>query len=634
MCGISGIYAFDEQGKQWHDNLQKATDAIQSRGPDSQACFFDQHVGLGHRRLSILDTSAAGNQPMTDPSGRYTLIFNGEIYNYRELKPQLDTLGVPFRSTTDTEVILQLYIHKGVAFLDELNGFFTIAIYDKVEGSLLIARDRMGIKPLVFHQDEHSLVFASELKALLAFPFIKRELDYEALYQYLQFNYISAPATIFRGIHKLMPGHYMMLKGKEVETKQYYQVPYDESAARQQSMTYEQQQAHLLELLDDSVQKRLVSDVPLGAFLSGGIDSSTIVALASRHTQQLNTFSIGFRDQAYFDETHYAEMVAKQYKTNHTSFSLTNDELYGTFHEVLDYLDEPFADSSALLVHILSKRTREHVTVALSGDGADELFAGYHKYYGELRARQQGIKAGAVKLMAPVWQALPKSRNSKIGNKVRQLHRFAEGASLSEKERYWRWCAFVGEEEAAEMLVGINGLDQQRYQARKADVLRHLHPGGSMNEFLYTDVHNVLTNDMLTKVDLMSMANSLEVRVPFLDHRIVEFAFNLPISSKINGQMKKRVLQDAVRPLLPTELYNRPKRGFEVPLLQWFQTELKSVITDDLLADERIADQGIFDPAYVRGLKEKLFSRDPGEVHAQVWGLIVFQHWWKRVMEE
>ncbi|WP_026462954.1 asparagine synthase (glutamine-hydrolyzing) [Adhaeribacter aquaticus] len=633
MCGISGVYAFSDIGRDFLDKLKASTDAIASRGPDSQGHFFHDHCGLGHRRLSILDLTADGAQPMYDESGRYSIVFNGEIFNFPKLKKRLKDSGYTFFSGTDTEVILKLYIQEGKGFIKRLNGFFAFAIYDKEEDSLFIARDRYGEKPLLIYKDEDKLLFASEMKAMLAFG-IARKLDYASLYQYLQFNYIPGPASIFKGVKKLEPGHYLFIKKNKVYKKAWYKIPYDKRKVKTQPLTYQEQQEKLVKLLDEATQRRMISDVPLGAFLSGGIDSSVVVALASRHTDKLNTFSIGYKDEPFFDETHYAELVAKKYKTNHTVFSLTNQDLYDHLFDVLDYTDEPFADSSALAVYILSKRTREKVTVALSGDGADEIFAGYNKHMGDFKVRQGGFAAEVITGLSPLWEMLPKSRNSPLGNKIRQFQRFAEGMTASAKSRYYNWATFADEDEVKSILCKRSKkmVGKGMYKKRKKQILEHIHQDGDINEVLYTDMQLVLQNDMLVKVDLMSMANSLEVRTPFLDYKVVDFAFSLPQSSKIDNSMKKKIVQDAFRSMLPEELYKRPKHGFEVPLLKWFQNELRPMITDDLLSDEFIEAQGIFSVDGIRKLKAKLFSKNPEDIHARIWALIVFQYWWKKWM--
>ena len=633
MCGITGVFAFTQAGRQALANLPAATDAIVRRGPDSEGHYVYDGVGLGFRRLAILDLSADGNQPMTDASGRYTIVFNGEIFNFRELREKLVKRGCQFHSQTDTEVILQLYITEGRGFISKLNGFFGLAIYDQEEDSLFVARDRYGVKPLLVYRDEDKFLFASEMKSLLALG-IPRKLDYAALSQYLQLNYIAGPASIFKGVKKLLPGHYLYIKGKKVVRKRWYKIPYSAKKVAKNKTSYAQQQQQLVTLLDEAVQRRLVADVPLGAFLSGGIDSSVITALAARHTPHLNTFSIGFRDEPFFDETKYANLVAARHKTNHTVFSLTNNDLYEHLHDMLDYLDEPFADSSALAVYILSQRTRQQVTVALSGDGADELFGGYNKHMGEFRVRQGGFKADAVAGLSFVWDLLPKSRNSPFGNRVRQLQRFARGMQAGVKDRYWDWATFTSREEARTLLSAASRakISKKLAERRRKEILDDLHADGDLNEVLLTDMKLVLPYDMLTKVDMMSMANSLEVRTPFLDYKVVDFAFSLPVSSKVDSRMKKKIVQDAFRAELPAELYDRPKHGFEVPLLKWMRHELRPLIEEDLLADEFIISQNIFDVTAIQALKKQLFSNSPGDVHARIWGLIVFQTWWKKYM--
>lgn len=636
MCGITGIYAFNELGRFNSVKLSQALDTLRHRGPDFADMSLHHFVNLGHTRLSIIDLSREANQPMKDESGRFTIVYNGEIYNYPSLKKDLEEKGYSFRTNCDTEILLKGYMHEKEQFLHRVNGFFACAIYDADTQELFLARDRLGIKPLLVYEDEDKLIFGSEMKALIRFG-IPKELDYLSLKQFLQLNYIPGPNTILKNVRRIAPGHFLKIKKGQIIEQAYYQIPKPHPVHLAAVGSYEQQKKQLLEILEQSVQQRLIADVPLGAFLSGGIDSSVITALASRFTDKLNTFSIGYRDEAFFDETQYANLVAKKFNTQHTVFSLTNQDLYDHLFQVLDYIDEPFADSSALAVYILSKRTAQKVKVALSGDGADELFSGYNKHAAEFRARQGGFSAQVIKNLQPLWQKLPKSRNSFWGNKVRQLLRFAEGLDLSEKERYWRWAIFAQEQEVQNLLSESSRAQIQDalYQNRKEAILQHIHhySGKSQeafNEVLYTDMQLVLPGDMLTKVDMMSMANSLEVRVPFLDHHLVDFVMSLPAESKINSGMRKRILQDTFRDVLPKELYRRPKKGFEVPLLKWFRGELRGLIEDDLLKDEFIQEQGIFAVEEVKKMKNQLFSANPQDVHARIWGLIVFQYWWKK----
>ncbi len=628
MCGITGIFAFNLVGKFNKIHVTQATMSLEKRGPDFQDIFIDEWVGLGHRRLSIIDTSNVSNQPMWDDQHRYCIVFNGEIFNYRELRHDLVRKGVTFFSDGDTEVLLKLFMHEGPSCLQKLNGFFSFCIYDKKEQSFFVARDRFGIKPLLYCFDEDKFIFASEMKSMFQYG-IDRTIDYDSLYTYLQLNYIPAPATIFKVVHKLLPGHYLKVRRQQIETECYYNIPYE--PGKVSNLSYENAQAQLRELLERSVQRRLVADVPLGAFLSGGIDSSIITGIARKYKSDLHTFSIGFKDEKFFDETHYANLVARHFRTNHTVFSVTNDDLYAHVRSLLDYVDEPFADSSAIAVSILSRETRKHATVALSGDGADELFAGYNKHAAFYRMLHKGWKENLVTSLHSVWERLPKSRNSKFGNLARQLHRFSSGSRLSSSERYWKWAGFASEDEVLQLLsTDKRKLISEEYRHRKAELLKTLPQDSSINDILLTDMRVVLPNDMLTKVDLMSMSCSLEVRVPFLDYELVNFVISLPDNYKINRSLRKMVLQDAYRDFLPTELYNRPKKGFEVPLLKWFRREMKPMIVDDLLSREFVEHQGIFDPLEIESLKKKLFSNDPGDIHARIWGLIVFQTWWKK----
>lgn len=631
MCGITGIYAKNLSGKMHMINLSNATEQIARRGPNARGVWMNDYVGLGHRRLSILDVSYNASQPMKDTSGRYTIVFNGEIYNFRELKKEFVDSGIEFKSTSDTEVLLYAFIRYGAKCLDKLNGFFAFAIYDEQENSLFLARDRYGIKPLYYYVDEDKFLFASDMHSILAYG-IDKELDTESLLTYLQLNYTPAPNTMIKAVKMLGPGNYARIKGHNIEINSYYKIAYDQQEVNKNNNSYESQKKQIRHLLEESVKSRLVSDVPLGTFLSGGIDSSIISGIAKKHKDDLHTFSVGYKDEPFFDETHYANLVAKKFDTNHTVFSLTNDDLYEHLFEILDRMDQPFADSSAIPTYILSKRTKEHITVALSGDGADELFSGYNKHSAHLKAMNGGGVNSLLKAVGPLLKHVPKSRNGKISNKIRQAEKFGIGLNLNEKERYWRWASIASESQALQLLNDKTKgeLIPEEYQSHKINLLGSIKTKNDFNELLLTDMQLVLPNDMLRKVDLMSMANGLEVRVPFLDHQLIDYVFQLPVSSKINAQLRKRILQDTFRDMLPAELYNRPKKGFEVPLLKWFRTSLSSLIKDDLLKDSFIEEQNIFDLAEIRRLKQKLFSINPGDTHATIWALIVFQWWWKK----
>lgn len=636
MCGITGLFAFRPSGATRFSRLRPSNDRLMLRGPDSGAEYTDDRIALGHRRLSIIDTSSCAAQPMQDTTGRYVIAFNGEIFNFAELsaeylKPVWERIGGP-KSHSDTEVLLYLLIEYGPKCLEWLSGFFAFAFWDKEKGEVIIARDRFGKKPLLYYKGDDYLAFSSEMKALFEWG-IPRKLNYTALHQYLQLNYIPQPQSMIEGVQKLKPGHYMRLTADGIgEYVEYYTLQTHPDRYKQYS--YEAAQEELVKKMDVAVKERLIADVPVGAFLSGGIDSSVVVALASRHTDKLKTFSVGYKDNPYFDETKYARLVADKYKTEHTVFSLTSNDFLEHVGGVLDYLDEPFADSSAIPVYILSYYTRKHVTVALSGDGGDEVFAGYNKHGAEWRVRQKSLLNSLVNAGHPLWQALPRSRNGKLTNKFRQLHRFAEGAKLGERERYWRWAAFNNPAGVDALLEPSSrtSVDAAVMEKEKNALLRVIGKE-DYNDMLVADMNLVLVSDMLVKVDMMSMANSLEIRSPFLDYKVVDFAFSLPSEYKINGQLKKRIVQDAFRPMLPEELYNRPKQGFEIPLLGWFRNELWSLINDDLLSKQFVQAQGIFNVDATEALKQKLRSSNPEDSHATIWALIVFQHWWKKYMQ-
>lgn len=630
MCGITGAIALSESGKSFLGKISAATECLSKRGPDGSGIFSHNNIALGHRRLSIIDVSEAGSQPMHDASGRFYLIFNGEFFNFKEHREYVLSKGIKLKSESDTEVLLYLYILEKEKCLQRINGFFSLAIYDKQEEELFLARDRFGVKPLLVYQDENALLFASEMKSLLKIG-IKKELDNTSLLTYLQLNYIPPPYSIFKNVRKMAAGSYMKISAgnkKVIEEKLYYQIPPAETAVN--VVSYEDAKNKLYNLLDTSVQRRLISDVPLGSFLSGGIDSSVIAGLAAQHTKHLKTFSIGFRDEPMFDETGFAQLVAKKHKTEHTVFSLTDNDLFEVLHDVLDYIDEPFADSSALNVYILSKNTRKHVTVALSGDGADELFGGYNKHRAEWMMRNDAVFTSLLKIVSPFLKSFSGSRNSKIGNKLRQLHRFADGAKLSPGERYWRWCGLADENDVRRLLINQGAKNNGEYSERKKKITGLINGKSNLNDVFLADLNLVLQGDMLTKVDLMSMSNSLEVRTPFLDYEVVNFASSLPSSYKIDKNVQKKIVKDAFRNLLPPEILGRGKQGFEVPLLKWFRTELRSLISDDLLSDDFIQQQGIFNLDEIKKMKQQLFSINPGEISARIWGLIVFQYWWKK----
>lgn len=627
MCGITGIFAFDNSSEKYLDFIGEASRTLFKRGPDSEGFYRNNKIALAHRRLSILDLSENANQPMVSDDNRYVIVFNGEIFNYQALKKDLVKEGATFKTTSDTEVLLHLYIKEGKSFLNKLNGFFAFAIYDSIENTLFIARDRFGIKPLLYATLNNRFVFGSEMKAIFEYK-NKSEIDKESLFQYLQFNYTIAPNTIFNNVKKLLPGNSLFIKNGEIIIEQFYQLPHSENYLKTGKETIKKE---LFSLLEDSVKLRLIADVPVGTFLSGGIDSSIITALASLNHKNLNTFSIGFSDYKYFDETYYANLVAQKYHTNHHVFSLSEKDILDNIYDFLNYLDEPFADSSAFAVFVLCKETQKHIKVALSGDGADEIFGGYNKYSAEKMIRENPIlKVGNI--LIPFLKMIPSSREGRVGNTNRKIQKLIKGADMNAKDRYWDWCSFINEKEALSYFNSDfrNKINSEIYKNRKQQATKFLNNCNSINDVLYNDTHLVLTNDMLTKVDSMSMANSIEVRVPFLDYRVVEYAFKIPDNLKIEGNKRKAILTDTFAHLLPSELLNRPKKGFEIPVGNWLRGELRNLVFEELLSEKFISEQGIFDYSKLKWLKNKFMSGNPADTHAQVWALLIFQNWYKK----
>lgn len=644
MCGIVGCVWKNGSPENALELLKKATDSLSKRGPDAEGFYQAANLDLGHRRLSIIDTSSAANQPFHSADNRYALVFNGEIFNYKELRKELEERAYQFRTSSDTEVLLNCLIEYGQAGLNKLNGFFAFAFYDKQKHALLLARDRFGIKPLVFSNENNQFCFASEIKALMPYG-ISKEINFSALFTYLQLSYIPQPVSMLKSVQKLPSGHFISLTNlneipQKIESQAYYKLERNEKAPTASAKNYIDNRRQLKSLLEASVEKRLMSDVPIGTFLSGGIDSSVISTIASQKVKSLKTFSIGFKDEPYFDETHYANKVAEKIGSDHHVFHVSNADLYDSLLNTLDYLDEPFADSSALAVNLLCEKTAAHVKVALSGDGADELFSGYNKHAAEFRIRNPQLGDKLLPLAGAVLPFIPQSRNSRMGNFGRKLDKFIKGNKLGKQERYWLWASLQSEEEANYFIKEAPHIRQQRlsddafaYKKLKEHWLKYVRKDGDLNDVLLADQQLVLTNDMLKKVDSMSMANSMEVRTPFLDHTVVEFVNRLPVEYKINQGIRKRILQDAYRKELPEELYNRPKKGFEVPLLNWFRHELKPMIEHDLLNKDYIIAQGIFNPEAIRELKLKLYSKQPGDAAAVMWMIIVFQYWWKNLIE-
>jgi asparagine synthase (glutamine-hydrolysing) len=567
------------------------------------------------------------------------LVFNGEIYDFAETRKELVSRGHSLKSHTDTETVLHLYEEEGVACLKHLNGMFSFALWDARLQRLWLARDRLGKKPLVYYWDGKRLLFASEIKAILRDPEVPREIDFEALDLYLTLNYIPATWTIFKNIRKLLPGHYLLLEKGKLSIQSYWDIPVNEGEPEVPSpsdpVQWNQCKERLRALLDASVRRRLIADVPLGAFLSGGIDSSIMVALMARHSSRpVKTFSIGYKDLPSFDETRYAREVATFNRTEHYEFKLGYKDILDAFPKVLDNLDEPFADSSAVPTYIVSRETKRHVTVALSGDGGDELFAGYRMYLGEYWAKHYARIPGVLreKVIAPFIQSLPDARDKPSLELIRRAKKFLRGMSLSFPERFCGWREIFPFSMRRKLLRRPPDRNFYLDLIRQAvEEKKGLFPEDGINLMLYLDVKGLLPGDMLTKVDRMSMANSLEVRVPFLDYTLVQYVFGLKGSTKLGAWRGKHILLETFKDLLPPLLHNRPKWGFEMPIGVWLRKELKFLI-DEYLHKDRVERQGIFDPRIIRDMVSNHMSGRQ-DTSWQLWNLIVFEHWYEKYIE-
>lgn len=615
MCGIIGIWAKNNDGIRQLDFLKSAVHSLDHRGPDEQAYKLYSNCGLGHTRLSIIDTDSRSNQPFLSRDERYALVFNGEIYNYREIRADLEATGIEFRTESDTEVLLELLILKGPAALEELDGFFAFAFYDHLKNELFLARDRMGIKPLLVYEDENVLLFSSELTGFYSFD-ISKELNEKALNYYFSLTYIPAPFTILKAARKILPGTSLHVSKNGVNEFNYYSAPVVPT-----KLSYLDAKVAVKNSLKKSVNRRLVADVPLGSFLSGGLDSSIIAALAIQEKPDLKTFSIGF-DHPYFDESNYADEVAKFIGSQHTVFKLSKRDFAENLTHFLDAIDEPFADSSAFAMYLLSRKTKDFVSVVLSGDGADELAGGYRKHLAEFHLQNIGlVRKKGLTFLGKLGKEEVQNRSSKWGELNRKLQKINEGIQLSPTSRYWKWCQFIS--------------DQDRQKIVKSSLLKLENPSlfkeeEGLNAILLADQALVLPNDMLKKVDLMSMASALEVRTPFLSHQFVELMNSLPIDFKLNKKGGKRILRDSFAELLPKSVLTRSKKGFEIPLKEWLNEEIDSILSGPIFQPEFLTKQGLFNVEGIDELRADWKNKNFGDRIYAVWALIVFQHWYNR----
>ena len=623
MCGIAGIFEFDERSRPDENVLRRMTQLIAHRGPDDSGHIVDRNVALGHRRLSVIDLSAGGHQPMSNDDGSVWITYNGECYNYRELTSRLRTRGHRFRSNSDTEAILRLYEEKGESCLAELDGMFALAIWDRNRSQLVLARDRLGIKPLYYFSDSRHFAFASELKALLADPAAPAGLDLAALGDYLHLLSIPDPQCIFAGVRKLLPGHLLKVTGKGVEERSYW----DLRVSPQEGLTFEGACEQFVPRFRAAVASHMVADVPVGAFLSGGVDSSSIVCAATRATNvPVKTFSVAFPDLPAFDESRHAAEVAAHCGSQHYPFRPT-PQLVEDLPRIAWHADEPFAISSSFALYPLAKLAREHVKVVLSGDGGDEVFAGYPWRHADflnsaLLFRGRGARwlerVLALETMKPhlppwarsaIWRAGPGDRryvqslscfqDSELGELLEPGYASATGKAWEHNiaQRY------------------LDGAPAAEQLARK----------------LYTDIKTTLVSEMLTKVDRMTMAHGLEARVPFLDHHLVEWAFTLPAEHKLSGATGKRIVKKAMEAELPRDILYRKKQGFNVPMGPWIRSELREFVRDHRTGT-RFRERGLFRPARVDKLLDTHFA-GAADGSSKIIALLMLELWFRQFVD-
>ena len=621
MCGIAGILSLDPKRAASPEQLERMLVSIFHRGPDEAGRLLDRELAMGMRRLSIIDL-ADGQQPIFDESGRYGVVFNGEIYNYRELRNELRSRGHKLKTHSDTEVIVHLYEEFGEKCLEHLRGMFGLAVWDNVRRELFIARDRLGIKPLYYTECGGDFVFGSEIKSILEHPTMKASMDLTALSMYLSLKYVPAPLTLFAGIQSLPPGYCMKIANGRVETKRYW----DLSFAKPERILSEHEYAdQLLELLRDTIKLHLRSDVPFGAFLSGGVDSSTIVALMS---EQLNapvkTFSVGFGGKGIQDELPYAQQVADKFGCEHHTLKITSDDFLRYAEQVLWHLDQPIADQAIVATHMVAKLARQHVKMVLTGEGGDELFAGYARYSGERYSNWfSRLPASAARILRTASSILPGLRRSKIAMGALTIR--------DEATRFANWFPMFGDDAKRQLLDGQTESMRTGAASVFSDHLANCDARSPLDRMLYTDSKLWLPDYLLLRGDKLTMANSLEARVPLLDHKLVEFAAQLPASMKLRGSQRKYLLKQVARRLLPAEIIDRKKQGFPIPIERWLRKEARPMM-QDLLSTETLKRRGLFNVSFV----EKMIREHVAgyaDHSTKLWGLMSVEMWTRKFID-
>ncbi|TDI44503.1 MAG: asparagine synthase (glutamine-hydrolyzing) [Acidobacteria bacterium] len=632
MCGICGVFDREAETKPDLSLIEEMNRALTHRGPDDDGTFFDRGVGLAVRRLSIIDVEG-GHQPIHNEDSSIWIVFNGEIYNCRQLQALLEKLGHRFYTRTDTETVVHAYEEFGDECVKYLNGMFAFAIWDRPRRRLFVARDRFGIKPLYYTLVDKALVFASELKSILKHPAVERRIDFVAFNEYLSFEYVPSPRTIFKGIHRLEPGHVLVADDSGVDVKRYWDMSLAKSE-RRPPVSWRDFKDQLLVKLKQAVEKEMLSDVPVGVLLSGGIDSSAVAAMMAQiKPGAVKSFSIAFEEKS-FDESRYARMVADKIGTEHHELTVTSSMMLDLVPKLMDFLDEPFGDSSIVPTYFLSRFTRETVKVALGGDGGDEMFAGYptlqaHRlieYYE--RWVPFFMRASVVPRLI---DALPVSKdNISLDFKAR---RFISGRGVPVASRHHRWLGSFTPEQKADLLVPELVQEEVDTYEVAYEHQRRCDAAQTFNQILYMDTKLYLEGDILTKVDRASMANSLEVRVPLLNHSLAEWVAEVPRELKLHGvtsKSSKFILKKAMEGILPNEVLTRKKKGFNAPVAYWLNTDLKELVQDQF-APAKLKREGFFNPDYV----QKLLAQHAEGTHdnrKQLWTLLVFELWYERYM--
>jgi len=613
MCGITGKVYFDKERSVSITEIKRMTDVIQHRGPDDEGHYIDGNVGLGFRRLSIIDLKS-GHQPLSDNTERYWITFNGEIYNFQELRSMLQKKGYFFRTDTDTEVIVNLYAEYKEKCLDHLRGMFAFVIWDKKEKELFGARDRFGIKPFYYYMDDEKFVWASELKSISVSGNITKDISLQSLDYYFAYGTTSRDQSIYKHIKKLKPAHFFRLRpctNEKLKIEPYWEINFEPNYTKSEDYWKEA----IYETLNESVKMRMVSDVPLGAFLSGGIDSSTVVALMSLNSEKpIKTFSIGFKEETH-NELKYARILSDAYKTEHHEF-IVEPESIDLIPKLVKAYDEPFADASAIPTYYVSKYTRDHVTVALSGDGGDELFAGYNRYDKMLSLYRN--KFNFMGLFKGINKMIPDHMYGKGITHYLSKDKNNIGAYFGFWKDYERERIFIPEIRS--------GLKKNNSEKLKLDLLGDME-GDFLSKMQKLDMQTYLVDDILTKVDRASMLNSLEARVPLLDHKLAELSFKIPSELKLKGNIKKYILKESVKSILPIDIISHKKQGFEVPLNDWFRGDLRDYANDTLMNSKYL-----FNFLEKRQIKKMLSNHQKGvrNYSGKIWSLLIMDEWLKQ----